>query len=447
VPNEKLRDARITAGLSLDDMARACNQTMGTVRSGMTGNYLGKVERGVIDVPSTLEYVRAICAVLKRPAAELGLVPKSQSPDSVGEERSVGKTGPVKRRNAIALGGAAISGMIVGGPNFALLMPARERHTSKVTSHDITEILEAAESFKSWDNARGGAFAREIADDALRLRAQLLNADYPRALGFNLYSAMAELATVVAFMQFDAFEHDTARLRFTFALQCAQEAGTAARTSDQAVTAWQLRASTLADMARQEVWCGRADDGLTYVDMALVRADRLTHTERAMLHTIRARALAKLGPDRAQDAIAAVGRADEEFVGSTPCENPTWMRFYDHAQHHGDTAHALFDVALHSSLTTEAAPRLAYAVKHHAPEYARSRTISRTKLAALTMAKGDPQEAGAIGMLAVNEAGPLRSKRAAAGFHELHRLATPHRAAPEVQALQSRIEDLVGSAA
>src|SRR5207237_5188027 len=119
--------------------------------------------------------------------------------------------------------------------------------------------------------------------------------------------------------------------------------------------------------------------------MRLVRANRLTATERAMMHTVRARALAKSGPAYGQDAMTAVGLADEAFAHSQPAEDPPWMRFYDDAQHHGDTAHALFDVALHTGLTTEASTRFQYSVDHHQPEFARSRAISRTKLASLTM--------------------------------------------------------------
>ena len=52
---------------------------------------------------------------------------------------------------------------------------------------------------------------------------------------------------------------------------------------------WHLRAMLLCDMARQEIWCGDPDTGLTYVKMALVRADRLTATERAMASTVRGR--------------------------------------------------------------------------------------------------------------------------------------------------------------
>src|SRR6266702_4079567 len=76
------------------------------------------------------------------------------------------------------------------------------------------------------------------------------------------------------------------------------------------------------------------------------------------------------------------------------------MAFYDHAQHHGDTGHALFDLSIQGR-RTQAAQRLAYSVAHHAPAFARSRAISRTKLASLLMATGDPRQAAAIGQKAL----------------------------------------------
>ena len=41
----------------------------------------------------------------------------------------------------------------------------------------------------------------------------------------------------------------------------------------------------LRDMARQEMWCGDPETALTYVEMALARADRVRATERAMAST------------------------------------------------------------------------------------------------------------------------------------------------------------------
>jgi hypothetical protein len=244
-----------------------------------------------------------------------------------------------------------------------------------------------------------------------------------------LFAAVAELGGVVGFMDFDAYAHDDARRTFRFSLRCAEESHD-----------WHLRASILSMMARQAIWCGTPDDGLTYVETALVRSDRLTATERASLHTLRARALAKLG--RPQDTLSAVGAADDAFAHANPADDPPWMAFYDHAQHHGDTGHALWDLAVRGR-RTQAAQRLAYSVIHHGPEYARSRTISRTKLASLLMITGDPRRAAEIGQKALDGAAHLRSRRAVDDVWELHRLAGRHPAITEVTALRDRIVETV----
>jgi hypothetical protein len=181
---------------------------------------------------------------------------------------------------------------------------------------------------------------------------------------------------------------------------------------------------------------------LTHVETALVRSDRLTATERASLHTLRARALAKLR--RPQETLAAVGAADDNFAHANPAEDPPWMAFYDHAQHQGDTGHALWDVSVRGR-RTQAAQRLAYSVAHHGAEYARSRTISRTKLASLLMVTGDPCKAAAIGNTALDGVASLRSRRAIDDLWELHRLAARHPKITEVVELRDRLTEALAS--
>lgn len=53
----------------------------------------------------------------------------------------------------------------------------------------------------------------------------------------------------------------------------------------------------------------------------------------------------------------------------------------------------------------------------------RSRTISMTKLVSLTMATSDPDEAAAIGSVAIARAAVLKPKRAAEDVGELQRFA------------------------
>jgi hypothetical protein len=172
-----------------------------------------------------------------------------------------------------------------------------------------------------------------------------------------------------------------------------------------------------------------------------VRADRLTASERAMLHTAHARALAKMS--RVRETLIAVGTADDDFGRSDPANDPPWMAYYDHAQHVGDTGHALFDLAVRGRSPQQATTRLATAVAEHTASFARSRAISQTKLASLTMVTGDPSEAAAIGTAALDAAGTIRSRRAADDLRELARFAARHPKVPEAAALRHRISNLV----
>lgn len=119
------------------------------------------------------------------------------------------------------------------------------------------------------------------------------------------------------------------------------------------------------------------------------------------------------------------------------------MHYYDAAQHAGDTGHALFDVALLGRSSDEAGKRLTTAVAGHDAGFARSRAISQTKLASLTMVTGDPVKAAVIGTAALEAAGAIRSRRAADDLRELARYATRHPTVTEVAALRHRITTVV----
>jgi hypothetical protein len=160
-----------------------------------------------------------------------------------------------------------------------------------------------------------------------------------------------------------------------------------------------------------------------------------------MLHTGRSRALAKLG--RVQDAVTAVGVADEEFSHARPANNHFYMRYYDAAQHAGDTGHALWDVAVHGHFITEARHRLSTAVIGHSEEFARARTMSQIKLSSLVMVTGDPCEAALIGGQALDAASTIRSRRVADDMRDLRRFGEPHRQLTAVAELTHRIGSIV----
>lgn len=385
-------------------------------------NYIGKLERGVIRRPDSELYREAMRTILGTSSdAALGFG---------NRRRALVKVAGVNRNQFLRTAALGI-GALTLAPVAAFLDGAEPPPPpSHVGESDIKQIHAASKHFASWDHKSGGGLARAAVLAQLRFSAGFLDATYPDKLKRPLHSAVGYLAHTCAFMDFDAYAHTDARRRFEFALYCAEEAQD-----------WHLRAKVLSSMARQSIWRGQPDEGLTLTEHALVRADRLTATERAMLHTAHARALAKMG--RVRETLIAVGTADDHFAHRTPGNDPSWMAYYDAAQHAGDTGHALFDLAAHGRSPAEATKRLAAAVAGHTEEFARSRAISQIKLSSLTMATGDPREAAAIGSAALDVVGTIRSRRAADDLRELIRIGKRHRKVPEVNLLERRIDKVL----
>ncbi|MGH3564508.1 MAG: XRE family transcriptional regulator [Pseudonocardia sp.] len=426
--NDQLRTAReLTASpthpdecVSRQELAELINAYIWHHHKKMVAldaNYLGKLERGCIRWPDKL-YREALRAILNVPTdAALGFT---------NARRAVVKLVHVNRNQFIRAGALGI-GTLTLGPVAALLegdepspLPIRVGPT------EIEQVRTAARVFESWDSTYGGGFGRDAALAQLRWSAGLLNATCPDRLRAELFSAVGDLASEAGFMAFDAYAHDEARRVLRFALGCAEEADD-----------WHLRATILADMATQEIWTGQPDEGLTLTEHALVRADRLTATERAMLHTTRARALSTM--HRVRETLTAVGTADDHFAHSDPANDPPFTAGYDAARHARHTGHALFELAMLGHDPARATDRLAAAVVGHTAPYIRSRALSQIKFASLTMATGDPIEAAALGTAALDTAATIRSRRATDDLRELARHATRHPKIDEVTELRQRI--------
>ncbi|MFE3473851.1 helix-turn-helix domain-containing protein [Streptomyces bacillaris] len=343
----------------------------------------------------------------------------------------VGSQEPVIRRSFLQIGGLAAIAPLKFTDVFA---PAELSLPTYVNPSHVDQVLAVATSISGMDNELGGGgVVRDVAARAMQWSAGLLQAQFPEHLRTDLFAAVSRLGIVVGASAFDAYHHDEASQTFRFAADCAEEAGD-----------WHLRAKTYSFLARQAVWIGAPDDGLTYAEKGLVRSDRLSATEQAMLHTAKARAFGKMGNVR--DTMAAIGAADEAFTRARPAEDSPWMAYYDEAQHAGDTAHALFDLAILAGQDPgRAARRFGTAVNGHTDAYKRSRAISRTKLASLLMAKGDPHQAAVLGHDALNEVGRLTSRRAADDLRQLGRFASKHRTIQEASALRDRIAATVSA--
>jgi transcriptional regulator with XRE-family HTH domain len=436
--NEKLREARERTAslvspdecLSRQELAELANAWIWKHRKKMavlSANYIGQLERGYIRWPGkvTREALRAILGVSTD--AALGFV---------NTRRAVVKLKDVNRKQFLQRAtGLGVGALVPEGPLAALAALLEGSGETTPTPHrigatDIEQVRTAARVFESWGCTYGGGFAREAVMGQLRWSAGLLEATCPDRLRPELFSAIGDLADVAGYMAVDANAHKEGRRAYRFALACTEEAED-----------WSLRAEVLSSMAKQAIWTGQPDDGLTLAEHALVRPDRLTAATRALLHTDRGRALARMR--RINETLTAIGIADEHFAHVSPDNEPPFMACYSNVRHAQLTGQPLAELAILGRDPGEATNRLTAAIAGHAISNARAQAVCLIKLAILTMAIGDPVQAATIGHQALDLAGTIRSRRVADDLRELARYTTAHQHLDEVAHLRYRIRALV----
>ena len=433
--NNKLRAARERTAspsnqgmcLSRQELAEMVNAWVWKHRNKevlATANYIGKLETGLIRWPRT--WCReALRAILSAPTdAALGFVNDRSRHAAV-------KLDNVDRQNLIRGTTALGVGMLVLGPLAAALEGVEPPPTPTwVGATDIEQIRIAKQVFQSWSLTYGGRGALDAVMGELRWSAGLLKASYPEELGPELHFAVGDLADTAGYIAMDAGADEQARRVFRFALYCAEKAKD-----------WHLRADVLGYMTVHAIRTGQPDEGLTLAEHALVRADRLTATERSLLHTDRSRALARM--HRRNEALTAIGTADDHFAQSTPANDPPFLAIYHNpAVHAMRTGETLVDLAIMGHDPKPATDRLTTAIAE-LTDYARPRAGCQARLASLTMATGDPLQAVAIGHEALDTAGTIRSRTATDDLRELSRHAAPHQNLDEVAHLRHRIATLL----
>jgi hypothetical protein len=295
---------------------------------------------------------------------------------------------------------ATVAGVAAGDPVAeALTRPASGQVPARVGQAEVDQLNHAIEVFGGWQDLYGGGVCRDAIAGHVSWATQLLGAEATEDTKTALYRTVGFLVDVAGWGAFDAGYHDAARKYFNLSLYCAEQGND-----------WGLRANVLSDMARQAIYIGRPDDGLSLVELAHVREDRQTPTVRAMLSTVRARSLAKLR--RNQDCQAAVRTAEDHFVARQAGNDPDWITYFNEAHLYGDTGHAMLDVALHGEYVNDTRDRLHRAVTSYMSEQARSRAFAVGKLAILELVKGDPQAGVLHAQQALLADAPLRSARA-----------------------------------
>jgi transcriptional regulator with XRE-family HTH domain len=405
-PNERLSGSRLAAGLTQEQLAEAANAQVEAVTShagGMDADYISKLERGVHTWPNK-HYRQALRHVLSATTdADLGFYSSRSRRATVGGVRAspaVEGIDDVNRQAFLRALAATMAGVAAGDPIAeAISRPSSGQVPARVGQAEVDQLGHAIEVFGGWQDLYGGGVCRDAIAGHVSWATRLLDAEATDDTKTALYRTVGFLVDVAGWGAFDAGYHDAARKYFHLSLYCAEQGND-----------WGLRANVLSDMARQAIYVGRPDDGLSLVELAQVRQDRQTPTVRAMLSTVQARALAKL--HRAQECQAAVRAAEDHFTARHAADDPDWITYFNEAHLYGDTGHAMLDVALHDQYISDTRERLYRAVTSYTADQARSRAFAVGKLAILELAKGDPQAGVLHARQALLADAPLRSARA-----------------------------------
>jgi hypothetical protein len=305
-----------------------------------------------------------------------------------------------------------------------------------VDRRTVEALSSAAMRLARWDTSGVTSSAIAVAQREAMLALTL---PCPVDLQSDLHAAVGEICHTVGYIAFDQGDLRDARAAYADCLEVAGEAGGTLELSLTHRARQSLGRAQLTPARGNNVQPRKALEWTSGGTNA-----RLTASERALAHQVKARAYAVLGDHQA--VTWAVGLADEEHSQSTPASDPPWVAAGGEAEYLGDTGHALADLALAYPDTAKQvvrdADRRLLAAAHHPDAHRRTRLFSRLVAAALSMRYVDAGRAVEIASPAIELAPFAPSAQAAILARQLHHACVPHLHRDDVAWLHDQLHHL-----
>lgn len=431
--NDLLRAAREADGLTQSQLAELANaqvEIMAGRLGAMDADYIGKLERGIHRWPNK-DYRDALRVVLGAVTdRDLGFFStRSRVVTVVNGPRGTEGGDDVERKTFLRVLAGSVTSLAFADPlgEFAARASVGRR---RIGQSDVEHVRQLARMFAGQDHQYGGSSSVHAVVAQLSATAGLTEGTFAGSkVRGEFFSAVAELADTAAGMCFDAGSHVQAERAFRFSAGCATE-------SDD----WAMRAKALSGLANLAVHQGRSEDALSFAEMALVRADRLTPMVSAVMHTRHARALGTIGSCRAGDCQTAVSKAEDAFADVRPGNEPGWIAYYNEAHLERDSGRALLYLALSGGDHKAARSRLETAIGRFPEGHSRGKALAKANLATLVMACDDPHDAVRLGHDALASIGAVRSDRVNDALRQVVAACKRHRGLADVRQLAQRVE-------
>ncbi|MGH3905094.1 MAG: hypothetical protein ACRDTE_13010 [Pseudonocardiaceae bacterium] len=447
VSNRLLLAARVAHRLTQHQLAEAVGEAhwrLFTKEAAFDADHVSKLERGLITWPNA-RYREAFRTVLGAATdAELGFYSRrSRSTVEAGELADGSREVDAVRRNKfIRLMTGAGAGLGITGVAAALPDPVREvlslavepAAPGRVGDAEVEQVREVTKTFEIWLARYGGGGCRDALAGQLRWAAGLLRGWTEGSTRRELHSAVGSLADMAAWSDVDAGRHEMAQSCFGLALYCAEVAHD-----------WTLRAVVLTDMSQQAVSRERLDDALSLIELAQVRADRVTGTGSANMRSAQACILGRAG--RVAECRSAVSAAEDLFANHQPADESTGSSLFCRANA-DDLAlynsNAMFCAGRHDPATALAATSQLRAAldRSDSTERPARHAMGIAKLATLELVHGDRDEGVALGHQALELGGGVRSAWVVGDLRRL-RSATSRHTGPSVDALRHQLDSIL----
>lgn len=289
---------------------------------------------------------------------------------------------------------------------------------------DIDRLRGLAAAYESHGMISGGG-ATDARGELLKAalahvgeaQSMLVRSHCPDALQADLYGAAAWLMRAAGFAAFDIGAYPLADDLLGAALQLADDSGNPS-----------IRARVAGTRARMKSWLGDQQTAVLLVRSSL-RTGGLVATERAMLHSLHARALGRMGkPNETREAIDLSDIALDQIEPGEMADRP-WSAFFSYPDQQGDTGRALLDLSAamgkagHVYVPEAIARHQTAATGHDPTSRRRSMALTYVSLAVGDVLQGAPDLASTHGREALSlvHGSGLQSRRV---YDELRGLRT-----------------------
>ncbi len=228
------------------------------------------------------------------------------------------------------------------------------------------------------------------------------------AVGRELFSAVADLASVAGWMTHDAGRSPEGQRYLLLGLRAAAEAGDIAPA-----------APLLNCLSRVANHLGRVDDALEMVQLAQYGTRKLPAGRvKSVLAALEARYLAITGD--ISGFHRAAGAAADGLAAASPGNDPEWVQWFDPAEYHATIGIAHLLAARHQPrLVRTAIDMTGQAIPLRPAERARSRAFDHIGLASAHVLAGEFDAADSAVATAIDLAGGVASTRLADRMAEL----------------------------